>query len=157
MLLNHLEYTFTKAAWQPSLAIAVQGLTATQAVWKPGPERHSIWQIVRHVTLWKRATLDAWDGAKPLNTGAPTKHAEELERMDWREVSGDDAAWHADLRALHDVSRAIEDRVNALDQEGLQRPFPHEEMPAVLRVLRMATHDIYHAGQIRYICALQGL
>jgi len=30
-------------------------------------------------------------------------------------------------------------------------------MPTVLRVLRMATHDIYHAGQIRYLQASQGL
>ena len=33
---------------------------------------------------------------------------------------------------------------------------PGEDMPGVLRVLRMATHDAYHAGQIRYLRALQG-
>lgn len=26
----------------------------------------------------------------------------------------------------------------------------------VLRLMRMATHDIYHPGQIRYLRALQG-
>jgi DinB superfamily len=56
LLLNHLEYTFQREAWQPSLAMAVQGLTAAQVSWKPGPDRHSIWQIVRHVTHWTRAT-----------------------------------------------------------------------------------------------------
>ena len=29
---DHLEHTFEKEAWQPSLAIAVEGLTAAQAL-----------------------------------------------------------------------------------------------------------------------------
>jgi hypothetical protein len=49
LLLNHLEYTFQKEAWQPALAMTVQGLTAAQASWKPGPDRHSIWQIVPRI------------------------------------------------------------------------------------------------------------
>jgi DinB superfamily len=65
LLLTHLDYTFEKEAWQPSLAMAVRGLTAAQAAWRPGPNRHSIWQIVRHVTRWKQATLAAWRGAQP--------------------------------------------------------------------------------------------
>ncbi len=51
--------------WQPSLKEALEGLTAAQAAWKPTPERHSIWQIVRHLILWKRGVLDAWNGNPP--------------------------------------------------------------------------------------------
>ena len=156
LLLNHLEYTFEKEAWQPSLAMAARGLTAEQAAWKPGRERHSIWQIVRHVLRWKNATLEAWDGTTPLFLGKPTAHMLDLERSDWQEASGDDEAWHADVTALEDVSRRIKERIQAMDADALQRPFPGEDMPAVLRVLRMATHDPYHAGQIRYIRALRG-
>jgi len=158
LLLNHLEYTFQREAWQPSLAMAVQGLTATQASWKPGPDRHSIWQIVRHVIHWKRATLEAWHGIQPLFQGREvTARFKEIMRTDWQDASGNDAEWQADVRALAEVSQAIQDRAQALDLESLLQPFPGEEWgPAVLRVLRMATHDIYHAGQIRYLRALQG-
>jgi hypothetical protein len=69
LLLHHLEHTFQREAWQPALAMAVQGLTAAQASWKPGSDRHSIWQIVRHVTHWKRATFEAWQGTRPLFRG----------------------------------------------------------------------------------------
>ncbi len=44
------------------LSLAVAGLTAEQAAWKPGPERHSIWQIVRHVIRWKESVLAAVEG-----------------------------------------------------------------------------------------------
>ena len=159
LLLNHLDYTFEKEAWQPSLAMAVQGLTAAQAAWKPGSDRHSIWQIVRHVTHWKRATLNAWEGSQPLFSGrSATQRLNEVVRTDWPDASGTDESWQADILALHDVSLAIREHASAASEEDLQRPFPGEDWgPAVMRVLRMATHDIYHAGQIRYLRALQGV
>lgn len=157
VLLHHLEYTFEKEAWQPSLVIAVDGVTATQATWKPGAARHSIWQIVRHVTRWKKATLDAWDGTRPLYRAGhgETEHARELDRTDWQEISGDERAWKADVQTLHAVSTEIRRRTEALADEDLLQPFPGEDMPTVLRLLRMATHDVYHAGQIRSLRALQ--
>ena len=138
--------------------MAVQGLTAAQAAWRPSPNRHSIWQIVRHVTRWKQATLAAWQGSQPLFSGQnATERFDELMRTDWYDASGADAEWQADVRALHDVSQAVRDRAGNADAEDLLRPFPGENWPAVVRVLRMATHDIYHAGQIRYLRALQGV
>jgi hypothetical protein len=158
LLLHHLEYTFEKEAWQPSLAMAIEGLTPTQATWKPSLNRHSIWQIVRHVTRWKRATLEAWVGTHALYRAdsGPTEHSFELERTDWQDVSGDDGDWRRDCEALHAVSRTIAERLVTLDATGLLEPFPGEDMPAALRLLRMATHDTYHAGQIRFLRALQG-
>ena len=157
VLLHHLEHTFEKEAWQPSLAIALHGVTAAQAAWKPGPGRHSIWQIVRHVIRWKQATLDAWDGTRPLyQTGrGATDHARDLDLTDWQEISGDEGAWSGDVQVLHSVSAEIQRRAAALGAEDLLRPFPGEDMPVMLRLLRMATHDIYHAGQVRYLRALQ--
>ena len=158
IVLHHLEYTFEKEAWQPSLLMAIDGLTSREAQRKPASERHSTWQIVRHLTHWKRATLGAWDGSQPLYDAAtgPTEAAREAGRTDWAEARGDDAAWRADREALLAVSEEIRKRVEAMPEAAFLEPFPGEDMPAVLRLLRMATHDIYHAGQIRYLRALQG-
>ncbi len=153
LVVDHLEYTFEKEAWQPPLAVAIEGLTAQQAAWKPAPKRHSIWQIVRHVTHWKRAVMEAWDGDIP--------DADALEKTDWGDVSGDEAAWRADVERLHTISRQLKERVQHADQSELSRPIGTykgvREQPAAVRLLRTATHDIYHAGQIRYIRALQGV
>ena len=155
VLLHHLDHTFEKEAWQPSLAMAVEGVTHAEAAWKPGANRHSIWQIVRHVTRWKQATLGAWDGTRPLFVGGEdTEHSRALERSDWDEAAGDEAAWQADVRALRAASAEIRKRAERLTADEILRPFPGEEMATILRLLRMATHDIYHAGQIRYLRAL---
>jgi uncharacterized damage-inducible protein DinB len=152
LLLDHLETTFEKETWQPPLGKAIEGMSARQAAWKPAPARHSIWQIVRHVILWKQSVLDAWDGR--------VRDEQELERADWREINADDDAWQADVRRLQEVTAAVKERVRAADDAALGRLLPtfqgYPDQALAVRVARMATHDIYHAGQIRYLRALQG-
>jgi uncharacterized damage-inducible protein DinB len=153
LLLEHLEYTFKKEGWQPPLSHAVAGLTAQQAAWKPGPERHSIWQIVRHVVHWKRGVLRAWDGDPP--------DYDAMSAADWREAGGDQAAWEADAAALHDLYADIRRRLEAASVADLEveRPWYQGAPPRRIatRLLHAFTHDIYHAGQIQYLRALQGI
>lgn len=151
LLLEHLEYTFEKEGWQPPLGMAVAGLTAEQAAWKPAPGRHSIWQILRHVLHWKRGVLDAWAGDPP--------DYQTMNDTDWPEVSGDQNAWEADVKALHDIYAESQQRLEQLGDEDLEqtRPWYRDAPPRAVaqRLLHMFTHDIYHAGQIQYLRALQ--
>ena len=139
--------------WQPPLGGALRGLTAAEAAWKPAPARHSIWQIVRHLILWKRGVLQAWDGSPP--DGA------QLAAGDWQEVAGGDADWDRDRRTLLDISAEFLTRAQAFDDAGASRRIAWYKngaaQPLALRVVRTTTHDIYHAGQIMYLRALQGI
>lgn len=138
--------------WQPSLSEALAGVTAVQAAWKPGPDRHSIWQIVRHLILWKGGVLAAWDGSPPDEAA--------LEVGDWREISGTEDEWDRDRRELLRISEEFLTRVRSLSDEDLSRPVvwyaTGETQPLAMRIVRTTTHDIYHAGQIRYLRALHG-
>ncbi len=139
--------------WQPSLTEALEGLGAAQAAWKPAPERHSIWQIVRHLILWKRGVLDAWDGDPP--------DGRQLEAADWQEATGGEADWDRDRRTLLEISAEFLARAQALDDAGLSKEIVWYKggatQPLALRLVRTTTHDVYHAGQIRYLRALQGI
>ena len=152
LLVDHLTYTFEREAWQPPLGQAIEGLNASQAAWKPAPARHSIWQIVRHVILWKQSLLDALDGQ--------VQDFKALEALDWLDASGDDKAWHDDIARLREISMEIKRRVTSLDDAGVSRAIPTftglRDRPLALRVMQAATHDIYHSGQIKYLRALQG-
>ncbi len=153
LVIDHLEYTFERESWQPPLGTAVSGLTAAQAAWKPAPARHSIWQIVRHVTVWKESVLDGING-RPHDYDA-------LERMDWSEVTGDEAAWRRDVARLHEVVARLKAIALDADEERLLASVPTVQggpaQPLMQRLVRQATHDIYHAGQIQYLRALQGV
>ncbi|HTD47506.1 MAG TPA: DinB family protein [bacterium] len=139
--------------WQPSLTEALEGVTAAQAAWKPAPDRHSIWQIVRHLTLWKRGVLDAWNGNPPDGT--------QLSAADWQPVAGSEADWQRDRRTLLEISTQFLTRAQALGDADLSRQIVWYKggatQPLAVRVVRTTTHDIYHSGQIRYLRALQGI
>jgi uncharacterized damage-inducible protein DinB len=139
--------------WQPPLDGALRGLSAAQAAWKPAPPRHSIWQIVRHVLLWKRGVLQAWDGAPPDGRA--------LEAADWKDAAGSEADWERDRKALLDVSAEFLSRAQALDDAALSRRILWYKdgwsQPLAMRIVRTTTHDMYHAGQIMYLRALQGI
>jgi len=150
-----LETTLFRQSWQafPSLTEALEGVDAAGAAWKPGPQRHSIRQIVRHLILWKRGLLDALDGHPPERT--------DLEQSDWGEPAGDEAAWRADVEVLMSLSRDLLERARAMPEEDLGREVVWyrgwtQTQPVAVRLLRRAAHDSYHIGQIRHLRALQG-
>lgn len=152
LLLYHLDHTYDQDAMSPSLSSAVRGLTPAQAAWKPSAARHSIWQIVRHVAHWKEATLSALDG-HPVDY-------DEWNKADWQEASGNQQDWEGDVERLQRVSAETGARLNQMDNETLSRPVKwykrsSRTYPIAHRLLNQATHDIYHAGQIQYLFALQ--
>ncbi|MGH2425119.1 MAG: DinB family protein [bacterium] len=152
LLLYLLEYTYEKEGAYPPLATALVGLTVAQASWKPAPERHSIWQIVRHMTQWMEAGLVAIE--------AQPRVYEDLQQSDWRAASGGEREWQADVERLHRAYRRLKERLTAMSEEdlaGMLEPYRGKPRYATaLRFLRTATHDTYHLGQIRYLRALQG-
>lgn len=138
--------------WQPPLTAAIAGLTAAQAAWKPSPDRHSIWQIVRHLILWKGGVLDAWNG-NPAD-------GQEMLARDWREAGGGEEEWARDRQTLLAISLELLSRVHALDDAGLSQAIDwykgRHRQPIAMRIVRATTHDAYHAGQIQYLRALRG-
>ena len=155
LVIDHVHTTLEPEdwQWQPPLKGALEGLTAAQAAWKATPERHSIWQIVRHLLLWKRGVLDAWNGNPP--------DPEQLAASDWQLVSGSEADWERDRRTLLEISTQFLTRAQALDDAGLSKQIVWYKggatQPLAVRVVRTTTHDVYHAGQIMYLRALQGV
>jgi len=155
LVVDHVHTTLYDEAvqWQPPLSGALRGLTAAEAAWKPAPARHSIWQIVRHLILWKRGVLQAWDGRPPDGV--------QLAAGDWQEVAGSDADWGRDRQTLLDVSAEFLARAQELDDAGLSRRIVWYKsgwsQPLAMRLVRSTTHDIYHTGQIMYLRALQGI
>ena len=151
LLLYLLEYTYEREGAYPPLTAALAGLTAAQASWKPNPERHSIWQIVRHTAQWMEA------GSQAL-AGQPRVY-EDLERSDWQPASGGEREWQADVERLYAAYRTFKGRLEAMTEEDLSKiiePYRGQSRyAAALRFLRTATHDTYHLGQIRYLRALQ--
>jgi len=150
LLLTLLDEGFDRKAWHgPNLLGSLRGLTAEQALWRPAPGRHSIWELAVHCAYWKsivRRRVDAEAGERfprgPANWPALPEPA-------------DDAAWKADLALLRDEHRRLRAAVATLRPADLHRPAPGQKRPRISHIHGIAMHDVYHAGQVRLLRRLR--
>ena len=128
----------TFAAWNwahKSVRDALKGLSVAEAVWRPGPRAHSVWEQIDHVAHWKHYILRRVAGRRPR------AHQ----------------AWPAAGRTAADLRRSI-DRLVRL--HGELRTTVLEISPdrfgesrsgrytLARLLLGSAAHDSYHVGQI---------
>src|SRR3970040_474802 len=54
LLLDVFDQAFSGSSWHGTpLWGSVRGVTATEALWRPGRGRHNIWEIVLHTAYWE--------------------------------------------------------------------------------------------------------
>lgn len=134
--------------WHGSLLDLVENLSAEQALWRPGPERHCIWEIVRHMTFWRRYLLERV-------AGRPTP--------DWKKNNWtlphrrDEQAWLADLEELKHVQSKLVEWFDARDPQILLEADETGNFPQFMLEAGIIGHDSYHVGQIAILRALMGL
>lgn len=123
------------APWRP----AIETLDADQALWKPEtiPVKHSIWEIVAHISFWRDLYLRELDGHK--------RTSEEVAEGNWKLLTDtSEAAWR----------QAIED-IDALQQRMTE--VIRRSSDGASRLASFIEHDAYHFGQIMLLRAMQGL
>lgn len=130
--------------WQAALMQQIQELSTEQALWKPAPDRHCIWDIVIHVNFWKEYMIAvARDKAKPDDkTG------------NWSLAPADanEANWKKELKR----TRSIHDDLRSIASGMTDELFNTEDRKANF-IRQLILHDAYHAGQIGLLRVMQGL
>ena len=141
VILQLFEEGFERKTWHgPNLWQSLKGVTAKQAAWRPGPDRHNIWEEALHAAYWKYAVRRRLQGGR---RGAfAIKGSNFFPRPQPEDLT--EAAWQADktiLRREHEALRATV-------KHTVRKPVPAK----VLRMLwGVAFHDVYHAGQVRLL------
>ena len=130
-----------ETGWTAPFGKAVDGLTAAQAAWKPAPERHSIWQIVNHLSFWREDVVRGNEAKGPASD-------ELIERENWRAPASTGAPTEGEWRAAQDRFRA--------SHEAIVRSLRETEWDPT-SALHVISHDFYHVGQIMLLRAMQGL
>lgn len=146
LLLRIIDEAYEKKAWHgPNLRGSVRGLDAQRAAWRPGPNRHNIWEIVVHAAYWKyavrRRILGEKRGSFPLKGSnwfvRPTSLAEE--------------AWRSDITLLEGMHRKMRSAVAAFSAKDLDRIPRGSKVSNAAIIYGIALHDVYHAGQIQLL------
>ncbi len=151
LLLQVLEGAFTAHGWQgTTLRGAIRGLEPRQALWRPGPARHNIWELVLHAAFWKhivRLRIEGRPGSEPFpRAGRNFPHLPKR---------CDAEAWRADVALLRRQHELLTRTVRSLPPSRLDAPVGKSRWTAAEAVFGVAAHDLYHTGQIQLLKTLQ--
>ncbi len=139
-----MQFTETKNFWQASLLKQVEGLTTEQALYKPSPDRHGIWQIVRHIAYWKHWALTYLNEDVKLN-------AKEDNWAPMPDVQTEHT-WNDEILRLKKLN---DNCINSAEKLGDELMTSTEEKVVFFR--QLIYHDCYHTGQIGFLRAMQGI
>jgi len=142
-LVERLERGFSGGAWHgPSVLGALRGVNAAAASWRPGPDRHDIWELVLHLAYWKHEVRRRLGD----DAGRFPRVGRDWPRTPERRT---EAAWREDLALLRAEHEALVAWARGLDEVALDEPASGTTRGENL--FGIIAHDAYHAGQIRLI------
>ncbi len=150
ILLQMIDESYEKKAWHgANLRGSIRGLTIEQARWRPAPARHNIWEIVVHCAYWKyivrRRLLDEKKGSFPFK-GRNCFN---------RPMVATEKAWRADIALLEETHRSMRDAIAGLTFFDLKKNPNGSKWTNLQTISGVASHDVYHAGQIQLLKRLQ--
>ncbi len=150
LLLEILDQAFDKKAWHgTNLRGSLRGLSAREAAWRPAPGRHNIWELALHAAYWKYAVRRMLLGEK---RGSFVRKGSNFFASPERPT---EKAWRADVALLAAEHRRLRSAAAAVADAALTRRPPGSKHPAATLLYGIASHDLYHAGQIQVLKALQ--
>jgi DinB family protein len=151
MLVSLVDQAFKGPAWHGTpLWGSVRGVTAEEALRRPGPGRHNVWELVLHAAYWKCIVRRRLTGDASIDFPRSPS--------DWPETGGipDAARWKADralLKREHELLRAVVARFPARE---LTKKSRKSQWTNYQQIEGIGSHDLYHCGQIQLVKKLTG-
>lgn len=146
LLLKILDQAFDRRAWHGTgLWGSVRGVSAREAARRPGSGRHNIWEIVIHTAYWKYIVRRRLARDEALRFPRPGSN--------WFAAPGrpEQRQWRRDLALLREQHRLLRGivagfPVSRLAVRGWRSRWTNEQ-----HIYGIASHDLYHAGQIQLL------
>src|SRR5262249_14520606 len=144
LLLHLLDSSYEKKAWHgPNLRGSIRGLSPDVAAWRPGPDRHNVWEVVVHAAYWKYAVRRRLRGDK--------RGSFPLTGSNWFALPEVGRSWEEDVALLDESHRALRAAVAELPPEALGHTPPGAKVSNSDLIAGVAAHDVYHAGQVQLL------
>lgn len=139
VLLKQLKSTHSEKDWFVPVSVAVDGLTAEQAMWKDKSGNHSAGQLAYHLWFWNERQLANFKGEKEKAfSGNNEETFNSFDKNSWKET----------VTKLNNVMNELEKLIQNADEAKLK-----EWAPIIANI---STHNAYHTGQIIFVRKQQG-
>jgi hypothetical protein len=151
-----VEEGFQRQAWHgPNLRSSLRGVSAEEAAWRPGKNRHNIWEITVHAAYWKYAVTKRLTGSKSHEFPEKGRNwfARGAKKTGERETQKN---WARDLALLAKMHKELRNTITNMNESELAQRCRGSRQTARQNVVGIAMHDVYHAGQIQLLRKLRG-
>jgi uncharacterized damage-inducible protein DinB len=140
VLLEQLHTTHDQEDWFVPVSIAVDGVTAEQAMWTPGKGNHSIGQLAYHIWYWDQRALSDFKGEKkaPFD-GNNNETFDNFTADQWTDL----------VKKLNQVLADWDKAVTDANDEQLAAN--------ASLIAHVGAHNAYHVGQILYVRKQHGI
>ncbi|MEM8847800.1 MAG: DinB family protein [Bacteroidota bacterium] len=134
LLIDQLDYSYRTQNWFVPTKLAIDGLTAEQAMWKDSSENHSIIELVSHTCYWNEVYLRVLAGEDFSDLDIDNnKTFEVFTEKEWDDVKV----------KLDSIQIELERMVEKASKSQLSE--------RASDLLDLTAHNAYHSGQIIYI------
>ena len=137
-----------RGSWHggPTVVGALRGVTVQQALWRPAPGRHSIWELALHIAYWHHIITQRLRGGE--REPFPRSPA------NWPAMPArpDDAAWQRDRALVRAAHLEVAATIRAVPPSAYgRRPAGNRKWTIGETILGAAQHEAYHTGQIQVL------
>ncbi len=137
-----------RGSWHggPTVVGALRGVTVQQALWRPAPGRHSIWELALHIAYWHHIITQRLRGGE--REPFPRSPA------NWPAMPArpDDAAWQRDRALVRAAHLEVAATIRAVPPSDYgRRPAGNRKWTIGETILGAAQHEAYHTGQIQVL------
>lgn len=133
--------------WHGSLWRHVADLSVRQALWRPTPQRHCVWEIVRHIIFWRYWLIEHAAGRSVANWKQQTWTLPE---------TANETAWRAELRRLRSIQHSLSELFLTTPDSALLSRDASGQF-SKFRWVGVLAHDSYHTGQIASLRSMMGV
>lgn len=148
LLLELIDQAFDHRSWHgTNLRGSIRGLDLKTASWRPARDRHNIWELLLHAAYWKyvarRRLLGEKRGSFPLDGS----------NFFERPAPGhaDERALKADIKLLVQTHKSLREAVAGIRASDLSFTPRGATTTNLALIMGIASHDLYHAGQIQLL------
>jgi uncharacterized damage-inducible protein DinB len=140
VLQEQLKTTHDQEDWFVPVSVAVDGLTAEQAMWSPGMGNHSVGQLAYHLWYWDQRALNDFNGvANEKFDGNNNETFDKFTAAQWDDL----------VKKLNQVLTDWDKAVAAADDAKIAKN--------ASLIAHVGAHNAYHVGQILYVRKQEGV
>jgi len=140
VLINQLKTTFNGRAWHgPSLINILEDVDYKQAQARPLFERHTIWEIVDHMTAWINV---------PIMTLVTHEYPEVSFEENWPSMGNTEGDWQESKQKLQNAVNTFIIALSKMSNEKYDEIIKGKDYDYMSMLFGTLNHNLYHMGQI---------